>query len=202
MRLSTSSLLLFAMLFFLSTAARADEAPRWHIDPPHSAVTFSIKHILAQVPGQFLDFSAEVAFAPQHPEASSLSFSIETASVNTHVTKRDEHLRTADFFAAKQFPHITFAGSSIEKTGQDQYAVHGVLTIKGVSREVRLPLQYLGTKENPMHEGIRVLGLHSAFTLDRLEYGVGSGKFYEMGVVGKNVDLEVHLELLDSPPEE
>lgn len=200
MRNMTKAVLLLALLLCVARPAAAEKAQQWYIDPPHCSITFTIDHLLAKVPGQFLKFFANVAFDPERPADSSIEFAVETSSVNTHVEARDKHLRTGDFFDAEKYPRISFKTDSIEKTGENTYALHGVLTMKDVSKKVTLPMEYLGEKGGVMRPTVNILGLHSSFVVDRLEYGVGSGKFYKMGLVGKEVEVQVHLELLDEEP--
>jgi len=126
----------------------------------------------------------------------SVEFSVKVASVNTRITKRDNHLRSEDFFDADQYPRMTFKSSKVEHREGDRFVAEGELTIKSVSKEVAIPFTYLGMRDNPLQEGQKVAGFEAEFSLDRLVYDVGTGKFAEMGVVEREVNVLVTLELL------
>jgi polyisoprenoid-binding protein YceI len=125
-----------------------------------------------------------------------MSFEIKVKSVDTGIGKRDKHLLSDDFLDASKYPLITFACTSITKAEGSTYNVKGTLTIKGVPYELILPLTYGGKKDNPMAPGMEVTGFNGQLTLDRLAYKVGNGKYYTMGVIGKDVDILVTIEAL------
>ncbi len=120
-------------------AATADPAQIWNIDPDHSSVNFSVRHIFVPIPGRFDAFGGTIRFDPDNLEGSSIDISIDTASVNTFVAKRNEHLRTPDFFDVTRYPAMTFKSSRITHTGGNAYLAQGTLTIKDVSRDIALP---------------------------------------------------------------
>lgn len=171
-------------------------AEKWQIDPAHSNFFFEVKHIYAAVRGQFLDFTGEVVFEPASPEKSKFDFTIKIDSIDTKIGKRDTHLRSPEFFDAEKYPEITFRSTRVTKADDNIYNVDGKLTIKDVTKEVALVFNYHGQKENPLQPGEVVSGLDARLIIDRLAYSVGDGKFYRMGVVGKDVDILVTLELL------
>jgi len=171
-------------------------AMQWQIDPVHTNFYFDVKHTYATVRGQFMDFSGDVYFDPANPEKSRFDFVIKVASVDTKVGKRDTHLRSPDFFDAANYPTITFKTSRVTPGGDNTFIVEGTLTIKDVSRNLALEFVYHGQKENPLKKGEIVAGLDTKLTLDRLEYHVGDGKFYRMGIVDKDIDILFTLELL------
>lgn len=185
----------FFLLFILMVPAQA-MAEKWQLDPVHSNFFFEVKHTYATVRGQFADFSGEVAFDPADPEKSIFNFDIKVGSVDTKNGKRDTHLRAPDFFDAKKYPEITFRSTKVTKAGEKEYIVAGKLTIKDVTKGLELVFDYHGQKENPLRAGELVSGLDANLAIDRLVYHVGNGKFYKMGVVGKDVDILVTLELL------
>ena len=131
-----------------------------------------------------------------HLAASSFFFEIEVDSINTNNGKRDKHLRSADFFNESDFPVIRFQSTSITATGMNTYDVAGTLTMKGKDYDFILPLTLAGVKDHPMVKGAQVAGFNGEISIDRLEYGVGNGKYYKLGVVGKDVDILVALEVL------
>lgn len=173
------------------------QVPAWQMDKDHSYIYFTVDHIFSKVRGQFDTFSADIKFDPQNLAESSFSFEIQVESINTNIAKRDKHLRSADFFNEADFPVIRFQSSSISAVGNDTYAINGKLTIKGKEYDLTLPLTLAGVANHPMVKGAQVAGFNGELSLDRLAYGVGSGKFYEAGVVGKEVDILVSLEALN-----
>lgn len=181
------------LVTFGSTQVMAYE---WQLDSAHSNFMFEIKHIFSTIRGQFNDFSGAVFFDPDHPEKSRCEFVVKVDSINTNNAKRDNHLRSGDFFAANQFPLMTFSSSRVSHTGGNKYLLEGKLTIKDVSQDVTVELTYWGQKESPVKKGRLVAGFDTRFSIDRLNYHVGDGKFYQMGVVAKEVDILVSLELV------
>ena len=190
-------MLLFVPVFLLLLAAPALAVPpQWHFDPPHCQIIFTIKHIFAPVSGQFDKFEGEVFFSPEDPAHGKVSLTIPVESIDTRVPARDAHLKTPDFFDLAKYPQIRFVSQSITKQGKDQFAVKGQLTMKDVTKPVTIVFTYLGSKVNPMDPQKLVMGFQGGFSLNRLDYHVGSGKFYDMGVVGNQVDIALHLELV------
>jgi polyisoprenoid-binding protein YceI len=187
-------ILVVIAVFFCAGQAFAE--PRtWDIDRAHSNIYFDIKHIYSTTRGYFEDFTGVVHFDPEQPEAGKVDFTVKVNSINTGINKRDDHLRSGDFFDAGKYPTMAFKSTGVTKVGDGKYLLEGDLTVKDVTKKVSIPFAYLGVKENPVRIGSRVAGFEADFTIDRLEYHVGSGKFYEMGVVGKDVRIVVTLEV-------
>jgi polyisoprenoid-binding protein YceI len=162
----------------------------------HTNFYFEVKHTYVPVRGQFMDFAGDVYFDPDNLAKSKFNFVIKVDSVDTKIGKRDTHLRSPYFFDTGKYPEITFKSSKVSHDGYDKYIVDGILTIKDVSKNIALVFMYYGQRENPLKQGQMVAGLDTRLTLDRLEYNVGDGKFYKMGVVNKDVDILFVLELL------
>ena len=188
--------ILFALLLLSTLVPLQASAQQWQLDAVHTNFFFAVKHTYATVRGQFMDFSGDVYFDPDNPAKSRFDFVIKVNSVDTKVSKRDTHLRSPDFFDAAKYPEITFKSSRISRGGDNIYIVEGTLTIKDVSRDLALEFVYHGQKENPLKAGEIVAGLDTTLTIDRLEYHVGDGKFYKMGIVGKDIDILFTVELL------
>ncbi len=184
------------MLVYGQTVSAA--ARQWSIDSAHSNIYFGVAHIFSEIRGQFNEFTAEVHFDPGNLEQSRFSFQISTDSIDTNIAKRDKHLQSADFFDAAQYPAITFESKNIRDAGNGLYEIHGTLNIKGKDRDFLLPLSLAGIKEHPAAKDKEVAGFNGRVTIDRLEYGVGDGTFYKKGIVGKDVEIFVSLELLSS----
>jgi polyisoprenoid-binding protein YceI len=171
-------------------------AQQWKIDPVHTNFYFDVKHFYATVRGQFMDFSGQIFWDPDNPAKSRFDLVIQADSIDTKVGKRDTHLRSPDFFDVDQYPKITFSSTKVSKGEGDTYIVEGPLTIKDVTRNVVLEFVYFGQRENPLKKGETVAGLDTSLTIDRLEFHVGDGKFYKMGVVDKDIKILWTMELL------
>jgi polyisoprenoid-binding protein YceI len=169
-------------------------AQEWKIDPAHSGIYFRIDHIYSKVNGYFPDFSGKIIFDPSNLKNSQFEFTISVKSVNTNNGKRDGHLQSGDFFDAKKYPEMTFKSRSITHKQDNSYVVTGTMKIKDVSKTLELPFTFFGTKQNPFNPKQEVAGFEARLTIDRLEYHVGNGRFLQMGVVGKDVDVLVSLE--------
>lgn len=188
--------ILFLLLFFVVMGPFQAVAQQWELDPAHTNFYFEVRHTYAAVRGQFMDFTGDVYFDPANLARSKFDFVIKVDSVDTRIGKRETHLRSPDFFDSGKYPLMTFKSSKVSSAGGNKYSVEGILTIKDVSRNLVLEFVYHGQKDNPVKPGQTVTGLDARLTLDRLEYNVGDGKFYKMGVVGKDVDILVTLEML------
>jgi polyisoprenoid-binding protein YceI len=187
---------LYFLLFLIFTAPSQVVAENWRLDMAHTNFFFEVRHTYAAVRGQFGDFSGKVIFDPASLEKSRFDFTIKVDSIDTKIGKRDTHLRSPEFFDEKKYPEIKFRSTKVTKGKDNEYFVDGKLTIKNVSKDLSLVYNYHGQKENPLKPGEIVSGFDTTLNIDRLAYGVGDGKFYKMGVVGKDVDILVTLELL------
>ena len=194
MKKSLFALTLALLLLFGQNALAAARA--WELDTDHSNVYFSIEHIYAKVQGRFAAIAATVHFDPANLKESRFDFEIKVDSIDTGIKQRDDHLRSADFFASSDHPLITFTSNAVTAAGEGVYQVAGTLTVKGKSRDLILPLTLAGVKDHPTTPGKQVAGFNGRLSVDRLALGVGDGKFYKMGLIGKDVDVLVTLELL------
>ncbi len=185
-----------AILTVFGATSAFSAARSWEMDKAHSNVYFSIDHIFSKINGQFDELATDIAFDPADLAGSRFDFEIQVSSIDTNISKRDKHLQSADFFDAGTFPTMTFKSVNISDQGGGIYHVAGKLTIKGKEYDLTLPLKLEGVKEHPAMKGTDVAGFNGRITIDRLAHGVGTGKFYDMGIVGKDVDVFVSLELL------
>ena len=188
------ALTLAVLLLFGQNASAAARA--WELDTDHSNVYFSIDHIYAKVQGRFDTIAATVHFDPANLNESRFDFEIKVDSIDTGIKQRDDHLRSADFFASSDHPLITFTSNAVTAAGEGVYQVAGTLTVKGKSRDLVLPLTFAGVKDHPATPGKQVAGFNGRLSVDRLALGVGDGKFHKMGLLGKEVEVLVTLELL------
>lgn len=187
---------ILTLLLITSSSLVFGAARSWEVDKAHSAVYFSVDHIFSKTRGHFNEFDIEVNFDPAQLDQSSFMFTIEVESIDTNITKRDKHLLSADFFESSKFPQMTFASTKITDAGNNMFDVAGTLTVKGKEYDLTLPLKLMGVTEHPAKKGTEVAGFDGNIVIDRLAHGVGNGKFYDMGVVGKEVEVFVTLEVL------
>ena len=170
-------------------------APEWKVDPAHSGIYFRISHIYSTVNGFFPEFKGDIKFDPSDLNDSRFAFSVKVKSVNTNNGKRDGHLLSDEFFDVKKYPEMAFESKAIKHMGGSNYVVEGVMTIKDVRQSINLPFTYFGSKQHPFNPKMEVAGFEARMNIDRLAYNVGNGKFFKMGVVGKEVDVLISLEV-------
>lgn len=168
----------------------------WTVDQSHSSIGFSVKHMMvSKVKGAFDSYSAQIEAADLADlSTANISFAIDAASINTRSEDRDNHLKSADFFDAEQFPKITFQSTSIEKSGDD-YKVTGDLTIKDVTKPVTFDVEFNGKGTNPW--GQAVYGFEAETSINREEFGLTWNAALETGgvLVGKDIKISVELEV-------
>lgn len=189
------TVLLFANALFASDKTNQDNATAWQIDRSHSAVNFTISHFFTPVDGSFDDYQATVNFDPNNLEESSIDVTIPVESVNTRNERRDNHLKSEDFFNASEWSNIRFVSSNIELVGNNQFVAHGELTIRDVTHSFELPFELLGVMDHPMRENTKVAGIVANAELMRTDYGVGVGDWAATAVVGNKVNIRINLEL-------
>ncbi len=187
-------IVIFSAFFILSPAQAA--APEWKLDFDHTGLYFSIDHIYSVVRGHFDTFEGTVKFSPDDLANSRFDFEVEIKSINTNNSKRDRHLNSADFFDSKKYPTMTFTSREVTHVKDNQYTVDGTLAIKDVSKRLSVPFTFLGSKDFPFDQKLEVAGFEARMTLDRLAYNVGSGKYVDMGVVGREVEVLISMEVL------
>jgi polyisoprenoid-binding protein YceI len=182
---------LFLGLLFAGLAVAGDI---YEIDPVHTNVGFSVKHlVISNVHGKFKDFSGKIIFDDKDPGNSSVTGTIKTASISTDNEDRDKHLKSADFFDVEKNPEIIFNSTKVEKQG-DKYQVTGNLTVKGVTKQVSFPVEVSGPIKDPW--GNMKLGIEFSLKINRQDFGVSWNKALETGgfVVGDDVTIEVSAE--------
>jgi polyisoprenoid-binding protein YceI len=185
--------ILMALVIALAVGT-ASAGEIYTIDTVHSNVTFTVRHLVSKVSGQFNEFDGTVTADFADLGTSGVEFTIKAASIDTRNEKRDGHLRSADFFDVEQYPEITFKSTKVTKVDDDSYAVAGTLTMRGVSKEITLTVDYLGSM-NAMG-GTRA-GFELSTTINRKDYGVSWNRPLDAGgwvlsdEVGINIALEV-----------
>lgn len=170
-------------------APAGDGDAEWFaIDPVHSSVIFGINHFgLTTFYGRFNGPSGEFHFDHGTPSASSFNITVKPENVDTGAEARNQHLKSADFFDARQFPEITFTSTKVERTGKTAFTVTGDLTMHGVTKPIEVTLDYGGRLESP--RGVRS-GFTTEFTVNRQDFGVSYGQ----GMLGDEVKLMIGIE--------
>jgi polyisoprenoid-binding protein YceI len=187
-------ILLLAVVAFglASTASNASAAiETYNIDPVHSSVGFTIRHLVGKVPGRFTQFSGAITVDRDNLENSSVSAVILVGSVDTDNDKRNGHLKTADFFDAATYSTITFKSTSWKKTGEGAFDVTGDLTIKNVTKPVVLKVTLNGF--GPGMKGTMESGWEATTTINRNDFGV-NGPAMLGTMLGTDVAVDILIE--------
>lgn len=169
----------------------------WQLDPYHTQVEFSAKHLgMMTVRGHFAEVSATADVDPDNPEASSVEMTIQSASIRTHNETRDNDLRSSNFLEVDKFPTITFKSTGVESSGPDRYTLTGDLTIKGNTRPVTLEVARYGEFNDPTMGHRIAYGAHSQ--INRKDFGLSfnmilDGRF----VVGDEIQIMIEGELVE-----
>ncbi|WP_220096047.1 YceI family protein [Daejeonella oryzae] len=167
---------------------------KWIVDPTHSEVHFKVKHlVISTVTGTFKVFSGSLETENDDFTDAQIKFSLDANSVDTNQTQRDEHLKSADFFDAEKFPEIKFQSSSFEKDGDD-YKLLGNLTIKDVTKPVKLDVEFGGSATD--FYGNLKAGFEVSGKINRKDYGLVWSGVTEAGaiVVGEDIKINVNLQ--------
>ncbi len=190
-RLRASLLPLAAAVLAATPLLAADT---YSVDKNHSDVSFQIRHFASKVRGRFGDFEGTIQGDAAKPELSSVVFTIKTPSIDTGNGDRDKHLRSADFFDADRCSEITFKSSRITPAGKDKYDVAGTLTMRCVSKDVTLPVTYLGTAKDP--RGTERASFELLTKLNRKDYEINWNKALDAGgfMLSDDVDITINLE--------
>ena len=173
----------------------------WTLDPAHSSVTFSARHMMVTtVRGSMKIRDFELSFDPDDLTGSSVAVSLDAASIDTGMEQRDAHLRSADFLAADEFPTVDFVSTKIEADGGD-YRIHGDLTIRGTTRPVVLEAEYAGTVANM--QGGHSAGFSARTTIDREDFGLTWNVALEQGgwLVSREIRIGIDLEVVSAAAE-
>jgi len=173
----------FILAVLLSSAGLTAYADTFKIDPVHSSIVFSIKHLgVTDFYGRFNDLSGQVVFDKADPAKSSVELTIPVESIDTHYAKRDQHLKSPDFFNAKQFPAIVFKSKSVEGSGEN-YKVTGDLNLHGVTKPLTLEIKRGPDGKGP--EGEIRGGGETRFTIKRSDFGMN----FMQGALGDEVTV-------------
>ena len=194
-----SHLLLLTAAIFCGgvVTARADDT--YQIDSVHSSINFKVRHFFSYVNGSFKKFEGTIRVDPDHPEKSSVNATIDTASIDTRNDKRDEDLRSADFFDVTKYPTITFKSKSVKQTGAGSGDILGDLTMHGVTKEITLHVKFLGKGKGMGGKAISGWQVMPE-PIKRSDYGLNWSKAVEgTAVVGDEVVVSIDIESDKAP---
>lgn len=181
-------LVVCSLTFSAEPATVAPVAETYEIDPIHSFALFKIKHLnLGYVWGRINGPTGTFQIDEADPSRSSVSIELQSENVDTHVAKRDQHLKSPDFFNAKEFPTITFKSRSVKKTGET-FAIAGSFTLLGTSKDITVHLTRVGVGGDPS-SGIR-MGFDGTFTIKRSEFGMRT----MLDTIGDDVQIHISFE--------
>ena len=189
----------FIILFglIILTGHSIAQTTTWKIDPVHSKIGFSVRHlIISEVEGRFKSFEGSVTTDKEDFNGSKIVFSLDARSVFTDNTRRDNDLKSANFFDAEEYPEITFKSTSFEKVEGNKYKLEGNFTIKGITNHIIMDVIYGGTIKDPwgnMRAGFKITG-----KINRFDYNLKWNKLLEAGgaVVGKEITITCNIEVI------
>ena len=193
------SRILFAVSLVIGLASPFSQT--WKIDSAHSSAAFSVKHMMiSNVKGGFSKVSGTVTYDPKKPKASKVEATIKVATVDTREPKRDEHLRSADFFDVAKYPTITFKSTKVLSASKDKLKVEGDLTIHGVTKPVTLEVE---GPSSPIKDpkGNEKVGASATATINRKDFGIIWNKAMDNGgvMLGEEVPVSIDVELSKEP---
>lgn len=189
---SFRSLASFLVLFaFFSSAAWA---AHYNIDPDHTTVSFKIRHLLSYMQGRFNQFEGSFEYDPETPDTWKARMTVQAASIDTNVERRDQHLRAADFFDAGKFPALSFVSTEVTDVTPASAKLNGLLTLHGVEKPVTFDLQMHGAAKDPW--GNTRSAFTATTTLNRKDFGLTWNKALETGrlLVGEEVIVTLEVE--------
>ena len=168
---------------------------KWNLDGTHSSINFAVRHmVVSKVRGRFAGFVGTINLDDADLTQSTVDVTIDASSIDTGTAQRDEHLRSADFFDVAQFPTLRFRSKRIEKVGKVQFRVIGDLTIRDVTREVPLDVEYGGRGKDPW--GNERAGFAAKAAIDRKDFGLQWNQALETGglLVGDKVEIDLDIQ--------
>jgi polyisoprenoid-binding protein YceI len=178
---------------FLFAAALPASATTYTIDREHSSVGFRVKHLVSKVTGHFTQFSGTIEYDPKNVAKSKATIEIDTASIDTGNKKRDEHLRSPDFFDAAKYPKIKFETKEVTNATAQGAKLKGTLTMHGVTKEIPAEVEFGGETS---FMGTPKAGFTAKSTLNRKDYGILWNKSLDTGgfVLGEDVEITIEVE--------
>ena len=169
----------------------------WQIDPAHSHISFSVRHMMiSKVRGFFDSFSGTIDFNEENPVNTVVDVTLDAASINTRDEQRDGHLKSPDFLNAEQYPNLTFIGKRVEQDDTNNGRLIGDLTILDTTHEVALDVHYTGIAKSPY--GSESAGFQASTSISRKAWGLEWNVALETGgwLVGDKINIDIELEII------
>jgi polyisoprenoid-binding protein YceI len=169
----------------------------WQIDSSHSHINFTARHMMiSKVRGSFENFSGTVNFDEENPAKTTVNVEVDLTSINTRDDQRDGHLKSPDFFDVEKYPTMKFVSTRVEQIDENNGRLYGQLTIKDITKEVVLDVEYAGIAKSPW--GTESAGFSASGSLNRKEWGLNWNQALETGgvLVGDKINIEIELELV------
>lgn len=181
------------MTAVIESAPAIGSKTAWKLDPTHSIVEFSAKHLMiSTVKGSITDVQGTIYADSQNPENSSVEATLNAASIDTRTEQRDNHLRSADFLHVEQFPAIQFRSTKVEGT-KEEFKLTGDLTIRGVTKPVTLDVTFEGQTKDPW--GGERIGFSANGKIDRRDFGLTWNQLLETGGVAVSNEIRINIEV-------
>jgi polyisoprenoid-binding protein YceI len=178
-----------ALPTLIAMAGMAGAADQYDVDGVHSTVLFKIDHFgVSNFIGRFDKISGAISWDAADPGKSTIAYTIQADSVDTNFEKRDQHLKSADFFDTKQFPTLEFKSKSVKKGAENEFSVEGELTIHGVTKPITLTVKKTGEGKDP--SGAQRIGFYTTFPIKRSDFGMN----FMPGALGDAVEVTVSSE--------
>jgi polyisoprenoid-binding protein YceI len=172
---------------------------KYELDPAHTRIGFVARHaMVTKVRGSFNEFSGTIYLDGENPEKSSATVTIKAHSIDTRNADRDAHLRSNDFLQMDEYPQITFTSTEIKQTGDNAFEVTGDLTVRGVTRQITIPLTFEGVAQDPF--GNTRVGFEGSVVINRKDFGITWNATLETGgvLVSDKVTLEFEVSAIKS----
>jgi polyisoprenoid-binding protein YceI len=167
---------------------------KWNLDPTHSEIGFKVKHMMiTNVSGSFGKFDVQTETNGDDFTTAKINFTADLNSINTANTDRDNHLKSPDFFDAEKFPELKFESTKVEKKDDENYVVHGNLTIKGITKPVKLDAEFGGIGKDPW--GNQKAGFSLTGKIKRTDWNLNWNAALETGGVLVSEDVKLHAEV-------
>ena len=184
-----------ALLLVLSAVAANAEVTEYKIDPNHTLVGFNIRHFFARTAGRFKDFSGTVTFDDKDMSKSMVDVTIQATSINTENERRDNDLRSANFFMVDSFPTITFKSTRVVAGPDNSALVYGDLTIRGITKPVTLDSKFLGSMGDAK-AGRKIAGFEGKTTINRKDFNIVWNRTLDQGgtMLGDDVNIQLSVE--------
>ncbi|HVO32615.1 MAG TPA: YceI family protein [Elusimicrobiota bacterium] len=184
------SLLTLGMVMLIGGLA---QAATYTIDPMHSSISFKVKHVIGKVTGNFTKFNGTFDYDAGNPKNWTAKATIDPASINTGIEKRDTHLKSPDFFDVQKYPAMSFASTGVTDVSGSNAKLHGTLTMHGVAKPVTLDLTIDGVAPDPMGKGTRA-GASAMGHVNRADFGIGATTGPMAGMVGTDIEIDIEVE--------